>query len=453
MNKRPYVTLSCATSLDGYLDDASSTRLLLSNEEDFDRVDGVRARQDAILVGSNTIRRDNPRLLIKSTNRRAARATRGLPEDPVKITITTSGDLDPNASFFTTGAADKIVYASSPAALPERLAATVVPTGGEVDLGWLLEDLAGRGIGRLLVEGGGSILSQFLASGLFDELQLAIAPVLVGDDRAPRFIRRDRVAGPIHDRLQLTEVRRLGEIALLRYVTAGALEHALSRILAPARAVLLDFDGPVTPLLADGRDRGVADRMRGVLTKRQIEPPDAIRRTRDPLAILRWATSRRLGVEIARSVQEDCVRGEIDAARIAEPTRDVDRLLAECRTAELPVIIVSNNSAEAIETFLDRYDLAGLITGIVARVPDRPDLMKPSPDPVRRALQRLGRAATECVLIGDSVTDIEVCLTTGVSGIGFARNDHRRAELEDAGAEVIVDDHTATISAMSAEIR
>ncbi|MGH3431284.1 MAG: dihydrofolate reductase family protein, partial [Thermocrispum sp.] len=54
MSTRPYVLLSVATSLDGYLDDARSERLLLSNDEDFARVDGVRAGTDAILVGANT---------------------------------------------------------------------------------------------------------------------------------------------------------------------------------------------------------------------------------------------------------------------------------------------------------------------------------------------------------------------------------------------------------------
>jgi 5-amino-6-(5-phosphoribosylamino)uracil reductase len=61
-------------SIDGYLDDASPDRLLLSNDADFDRVDDVRAGCDAILVGAATIRQDDPRLLIRSAGRRAARS-------------------------------------------------------------------------------------------------------------------------------------------------------------------------------------------------------------------------------------------------------------------------------------------------------------------------------------------------------------------------------------------
>ena len=72
MSDRPYVLLSCAMSIDGYIDDASNTRLLMSNDADFDRVDEVRAGCDAILVGANTIRRDNPRLMVRAEVGRAS---------------------------------------------------------------------------------------------------------------------------------------------------------------------------------------------------------------------------------------------------------------------------------------------------------------------------------------------------------------------------------------------
>lgn len=76
MDDRPYVLLSCGMSLDGYLDDATEQRLLLSNDADFDRVDGVRAGCDAILVGAHTVRLDNPRLRVRSEARRRDRVDR-----------------------------------------------------------------------------------------------------------------------------------------------------------------------------------------------------------------------------------------------------------------------------------------------------------------------------------------------------------------------------------------
>src|SRR5215218_6991677 len=100
-------------SIDGYLDGATETRLLLSNAADFDRVDAVRAESDAILVGARTVRRDNPRLLVRSPARRIERTTRGLAPSPIKVTVTAKAQLDPCADFFRTGDAEKIVYCSS----------------------------------------------------------------------------------------------------------------------------------------------------------------------------------------------------------------------------------------------------------------------------------------------------------------------------------------------------
>src|SRR2546421_11913110 len=101
MSERPYVLLSCAMSVDGYIDDASPERLLLSNDEDFDRVDEVRAGCDAILVGANTIRRDDPRLLVRSPDRVRERVARGATPHPVKVTVTGTGSLEPSHKFFT----------------------------------------------------------------------------------------------------------------------------------------------------------------------------------------------------------------------------------------------------------------------------------------------------------------------------------------------------------------
>ena len=151
MADRPYVLLSAAMSADGYLDDASATRLVLSGEADLDRVDELRAGSDAILVGAQTIRADNPRLLVRSRAWRERRAAQGLPENPRRVTLTRSGHLDPAARFFAATGEPPLVYAPAAAAgeLSARLgtAATVVPC--EPRLAGVLADLAGRGGGRL----------------------------------------------------------------------------------------------------------------------------------------------------------------------------------------------------------------------------------------------------------------------------------------------------------------
>lgn len=221
MPKRPYVLLSCAMSVDGHIDDTSPTRLLLSNEADFDRVDSVRAEFDAIMIGANTLRRDNPRLLVNSAERRAEREARGLPPYPLKVTVTGSGNLDPGLKFWHHGGA-KLVYCPAPAAPGLRQSldglAEVVELGEALDFGAVLDDLGERDVGRLMVEGGEHVHTQFLAAGLADEIHLAVAPFFVGDPEAPRFVGAGQFANDAAHRMVLAEVRAIGDIALLRYL-------------------------------------------------------------------------------------------------------------------------------------------------------------------------------------------------------------------------------------------
>lgn len=222
MSDRPHVLLSCAMSVDGYIDDAGPTRLLLSNDEDFDRVDAQRAGCDAILVGANTIRRDDPRLLVRSPDRQRERADQGLPPHPIKVTMTASGDLDPSRRFFTTGDTDKLVYGSTGAVAGVRHrvgdAATAVDGGDPLDVSAILADLSARGVRRLMVEGGGTVHTRFLASGLVDELQLVVAPFLVGESDAPRFLNPAGFPWTAENPMTLAETRRIGDVVLLRYL-------------------------------------------------------------------------------------------------------------------------------------------------------------------------------------------------------------------------------------------
>jgi len=227
MPDRPYVVLSCAMSADGYIDDATDRRLLLSNDADFDRVDSERAASDAILVGANTIRQDNPRLLVRSEARQAERVRRGLPPSPAKVTITASGDLDPGRSFFTAGGPEvsRLVYCATPAlaAATGRLGHSpgveVIGAGEPVDLAAVLADLAERGIRRLFAEGGTMIHTQLLAQGFADELQLVVAPFFVGGGGAPRFVGDAAIPFDAAHRMTLAAVAQLGDVVLLRYVT------------------------------------------------------------------------------------------------------------------------------------------------------------------------------------------------------------------------------------------
>lgn len=223
MTTRPYVLLSCAMSVDGCLDSAGPGRLILSGTADLDRVDGERARSDAIMVGAGTIRRDNPRLRIRSPAHRAARTAQGLPPEPARVTVTASGDLDPGAAFFA-GPQEllRLVYCPAPLAVKIQNTlnglAHVTPLPPPLPLGAVLEHLAGRGIGRLLVEGGARLGSEFLAEGLVDELQLVVAPFFVGDAGAPRFAAPASYPFGPGRPMELTDLRRLDDVVLLRYL-------------------------------------------------------------------------------------------------------------------------------------------------------------------------------------------------------------------------------------------
>ena len=296
MPSRPYVILSCATSADGYLDDASPRRLVLSSPADLDRVDDVRAGCDAILVGAGTIRADDPRLLIRDPRRRARRAARGLPEHPARVTLTATGDLDPRARFFAPGA-ERLVYCATRALAPARARlgdrAVLIDAGDPLSLDTLLSDLTERDVVRLLVEGGSRVLAEFLARDLADEFQLATAPFFVADPAAPRLdvprpdvprpdvprpdvprpdVPRPDVPRPDVPRLDvpsypsgpgrpmtLAEVRRLEDVVLHRYLLGpGGPDHRflawaveLSRLCPPSEsafsvgAVVTGEDGEV----------------------------------------------------------------------------------------------------------------------------------------------------------------------------------------------------------------
>lgn len=220
---RPFVLLSAAVSLDGYLDTRpGEDRLLLSNAADFDRVDSVRASVDAILVGAGTLRADNPRLLVNSPERRAARVSAGLPEYPLKVTITRTGDLDPAWKFWHHGGQKLVLTVGNEAAGKARanLGDLATIQGIPTEATWQTAlDVLGDvyGVQRLMVEGGGTIHTQLLEEALADELQLVIAPLLVGQSDAVRMLGPANYLGGPSARLRLLETKPIGDVVLLRY--------------------------------------------------------------------------------------------------------------------------------------------------------------------------------------------------------------------------------------------
>ena len=153
---RPWVIAKIAQSLDGRITRPRGESTKLTGTAAHRRVQALRATVNAILIGAETLRRDNPQLTV-----RGVRATR----QPWRVIVTRDGELPPESRLLTDGFRERtLVYRSQ--------------SWDEV-----LLDLGKRGVTRLLVEGGGQVLGELLDADLIDEVWSFFAPMLTGGDK------------------------------------------------------------------------------------------------------------------------------------------------------------------------------------------------------------------------------------------------------------------------------
>ena len=135
-------------------------------------------------------------------------------------TVTASAWLDPELRFWHSGG-EKLVFTVDASVPGLRAAlgglAEVVGLGPELDWARLLDELGARGVERLMVEGGSSVHTQLLAMDLADELQVAVAPLLVGQPGAPRLVGTAEFPGGTAARMRLLDARVAGDSVVLRY--------------------------------------------------------------------------------------------------------------------------------------------------------------------------------------------------------------------------------------------
>lgn len=210
----------------------------------------------------------------------------------------------------------------------------------------------------------------------------------------------------------------------------------LADVVRASSAVLLDFDGPVTQLLPGATNLDLANAAREPLLRAGIRLPCEVADTSDHLRVLRFAGSQ--GHSISAAVGEVSAAGEMIAAVRSVPTPGGHELLLALDAAKRPVVIVSNNTAAAIEAYLARHDLQRLVLAVIGRPAGAPELMKPHPAIVLRGLQTLDVAPRDALMVGDSVTDIEVSRRIGMPVIGYAKTDRRATQLAQAGADLVV---------------
>jgi phosphoglycolate phosphatase len=208
-----------------------------------------------------------------------------------------------------------------------------------------------------------------------------------------------------------------------------------AELLSVSSVVLLDFDGPVTPLMPAPANMHATDAARLALAAHSVSPPEGIAVTSDHLAVLRWAGKH--APEALADVEAACTRAELESARTCTPTPGAHALLAALHEDDVEVVIVSNNAEPAIDAYCRRHKLGAYLYEIIGRPPMRPDLMKPHPHIVELALEMTWANRRNAILIGDSVSDIEVAQATGIRSIGYGKTRQRGAELQAAGADAV----------------
>ncbi|QSZ66794.1 2,5-diamino-6-(ribosylamino)-4(3H)-pyrimidinone 5'-phosphate reductase [Methanofollis aquaemaris] len=221
---RPYVFVNLAMSADGKISTRERRQVKISGADDFKRVDEIKAGSDGIMVGIGTVMADDPSLTVKSPELKAARRARGEDEHPLRVVVDSMARTSPDADILCKGAGQRVVAVSAAApagrveALREKAEVVVVGEKG-VDLTLLMHELATRGVKRLMVEGGGTLIWGLFKAGLVDELITYIGSTVIGGVDAPTpadgegFVREDEFP-----RLELAGVERVDDGVLLRWV-------------------------------------------------------------------------------------------------------------------------------------------------------------------------------------------------------------------------------------------
>jgi riboflavin-specific deaminase-like protein len=187
-----------AMTADGKIDTIERKGARISGRADSMRVDELRARADAVMVGGRTLLDEDPRLTLRDPRLSTFRTDAGRPPQPAKVGIVSQlgapgaiGSISDDSRFVNDGGGRVIMFTTTRtapvaiSALGERGVEVIVQDGERIDLAEALGQLVGLGVEHLMVEGGSSLVAALLAAGLVDELQLAIAPMLFGGETAP----------------------------------------------------------------------------------------------------------------------------------------------------------------------------------------------------------------------------------------------------------------------------
>ena len=184
--KRPYILLKWAESADGFIDfcrNSDEKRLLISSDETMKLLHQLRAKESAILIGTNTALQDNPSLTIKSAEGK----------NPVRIVLDKKMKIPTDFRLFD-NAAKTIVFTEEKADSHDNIQYINIDFNAPI-LSQIMSVLYQQNIISLMVEGGATLLNQFISAGLYDEVRIETAlDVVVGKGvKSPEFDRKNPV--------------------------------------------------------------------------------------------------------------------------------------------------------------------------------------------------------------------------------------------------------------------
>lgn len=211
---RPHVILSGAISIDGKIATKGNDSKL-SSPKDFQRLHKLRSSVDAILVGKNTVSRDNPLLTVRHIKGK----------NPIRIILDSKGTISSKSKIIQSSYKVPTIIAVSKKITKKNLEklqkfpVEIISVGNDsVNLKLLLKKLSKKKINTLLVEGGGTVNWEFVKNGLFDEMIITLSPFLIGGDDAISYL-RGRGFRKISNspNLKLKSVKRLKNHLVLHY--------------------------------------------------------------------------------------------------------------------------------------------------------------------------------------------------------------------------------------------
>jgi HAD superfamily hydrolase (TIGR01549 family) len=228
------------------------------------------------------------------------------------------------------------------------------------------------------------------------------------------------------------------------------LKETMQQIMDPVKAILFDMDGPLCHLFASFPASEVAHTLKLSLKQFDCLPEEAILED-DPFEVLRsfertWPKTFRHEVQL--SIWEQKLTSmEIYAALEAPPTAFVDQLLPALQENNIDMAIVTNNNTEAARNFLRTNEWHGFFgSAVFGRLNSDFRNLKPNPKVLQDAMQHLKMKPTQCLMIGDSVTDYQAAKASGVPFLGYSNTFSGAKRLFDAGAENVISDYVPLLS-------